>query len=88
MLNFHMIPVIYILTDPTSYKRLIGCLLYLTITRPNLSYLVQVLSQLMDKPRSSHLDFANCVLRYVCQDFAWAGFILSHFMLPPIEGLL
>jgi hypothetical protein len=80
MLNFHMIPVICILTDPTSY--------YLTITRPNLSYLVQVLSQLMDKPRSSHLDFANCVLRYVCQDFAWAGFILSHFMLPPIEGLL
>jgi hypothetical protein len=53
------------LSDTTSYRRLIGRLLYLTITRPDLAYFVQTLSQFMDKPRQSHLDAAHRVLRYI-----------------------
>jgi hypothetical protein len=54
-----------LISDPTSYRRLIGRLLYLTITRPDMVFSVQVLSQFMDKPCQPHLDAAHRVLRYI-----------------------
>ncbi|KAF5476516.1 hypothetical protein F2P56_003263 [Juglans regia] len=53
------------LKEPCTYRRLIGRLLYLTISRPDLSFAVQLLSQFMDKPSSSHLAAAHKVLRYI-----------------------
>ncbi|XP_042983400.1 uncharacterized mitochondrial protein AtMg00810-like [Carya illinoinensis] len=53
------------LSDPASYRRLIGRLLYLTITRPDLAYSVQALSQFMSNPSTMHLQAAETVLRYV-----------------------
>ena len=50
---------------PTKYRQLIDSLIYLTITRPDLSYSVGLLSQFMQNPRNLHLDCAKRILRYV-----------------------
>jgi len=36
-----------ILEDTTMYKRIVGSLIYMTITRPYLSYAIRVVSQFM-----------------------------------------
>lgn len=51
--------------DASKYRRLIGRLLYLQATRPDLTYVVNVLSQFVSDPRQDHLDAATRVLRYL-----------------------
>lgn len=54
-----------LLVDPTTYRRLVGRLPYLTITIPDISFSSQVLHQFMDKSRQTHLDATLRVLRYL-----------------------
>ena len=54
-----------LLSDPTIYRRLVGRLLYLTVTRLDISYSVQKLSQFMSKPTNLHLSAAHRVVRYI-----------------------
>ena len=51
--------------NPKQYRRLIGQLIYLTTTRPDLSYSVQLLSQFMHKPTEEHTKEAMHILRYL-----------------------
>ncbi|XP_021596650.1 uncharacterized mitochondrial protein AtMg00810-like [Manihot esculenta] len=54
-----------LLSEPDKYRRLIGRLLYINITRPDISFAVHYLSQFISNPRKSHWDAACHVLRYL-----------------------
>ncbi|KAL0358150.1 UNVERIFIED_CONTAM: Retrovirus-related Pol polyprotein from transposon RE2 [Sesamum calycinum] len=53
------------LEDKTKYRRLVGKLIYLTVTRPDISFAVGLVSQFMDKPRSIHWEAALRILKYI-----------------------
>ena len=43
-----------LLRDPRRYRRLVGKLKYLTITQPDISFPVSVVSQFLQSPCNSH----------------------------------
>ncbi|XP_061373363.1 uncharacterized mitochondrial protein AtMg00810-like [Gastrolobium bilobum] len=51
--------------DAAAYRRPVACLLYLTDTRPDISFVVQQLSQFIAQPMKFHFDAALRVLRYL-----------------------
>ncbi len=51
--------------DTIMYRRIVGNLIYMTITRPNLSYAIGVVSQFMQTPQKPHLDAVRRRLRYI-----------------------
>jgi hypothetical protein len=51
--------------DTIMYRLIAGSLIYMTITRPDLSYAVGVVNQFMQTPRKPHLDAVRCILRYI-----------------------
>ncbi|KAG6502065.1 hypothetical protein ZIOFF_041952 [Zingiber officinale] len=70
--------------DPTFFKSLVGSLRYLTCTRPDILYVVGLVSRYMEDPTTTHLKIAKRILRYIkakkgalgffeqlCQVFGW-----------------
>ncbi|KAJ9556511.1 hypothetical protein OSB04_011125 [Centaurea solstitialis] len=51
--------------DANQYRRLVGCLLYLQVTRPDTVYFASILSQFVGDPRRVHMEAANRVLQYL-----------------------
>jgi hypothetical protein len=49
----------------TLYRQLVGSLIYLTVTHPDISYAVHLFSQFMSAPRSIHYVAVLHILRYV-----------------------
>jgi hypothetical protein len=52
-------------TDKGQYQRLVGKLIYLAHTRPDIAYAVSVVSQFMHNPKDSHLQAVYRLLRYL-----------------------
>ncbi|XP_028109526.1 uncharacterized protein LOC114308183 [Camellia sinensis] len=55
----------HLLYDPTLYRQLDGSLVYLTITCPNISYVVHIVSQFMAAPRTLYYNALVHILRYL-----------------------
>lgn len=53
------------MSNISEYQRLVGKLIYLTLTRPYISYTIQCLSQYMHAPLESHLKIVMRLLRYL-----------------------
>lgn len=51
--------------DSTIFKRVVGSLRYLTATKPDLIYLVNLVSRYMEHPNEQHMLAAKRILRYV-----------------------
>lgn len=54
-----------LLSDPIEFRQLVGALQYLTMTRPDISYVVNSVCQFMQTPRIPHLLAAKRILRYL-----------------------
>ena len=68
-----------------SYQKLIGKLLYLSHTRPDICFTINVLSQFMHLPCNSHFQAANRVLKYLTGTI---GFGLTYRKVGKIDLIL
>lgn len=51
--------------DATLFKKIVGSLMYMTATRPDLTYSVCLISRFMSSPKEAHMMAAKRILRYV-----------------------
>ena len=51
--------------DPTLYRNMIGSLLHLTASRPNICYSVGVCARYQSDPKESHITIVKRIIRYV-----------------------
>ena len=65
------------LVDATLYRQLVGSLIYLTHTRPNLSFAISLVFWFMQKPHESHWQVTKRILRYLQVTLHYGVFYLS-----------
>ncbi|KAL0541716.1 hypothetical protein IC582_021771 [Cucumis melo] len=64
--NVHLTPYDGVpLKDVSLYRQLVGSLIYLTVTRPDIAYAVHIVSQFMAAPRTIHFTAVLRILRYI-----------------------
>ena len=51
--------------DPSLYRSMIGSLLYLTVSRPDISYSVGVCARYQANPKESHMSTLKRIIKYV-----------------------
>ena len=51
--------------DVTLYRSMIGCLLYLTTSRPDIAFSAGVCSRFQSNPKVSHLNVVKRIIKYV-----------------------
>ncbi|TYK06346.1 putative mitochondrial protein [Cucumis melo var. makuwa] len=64
--NVHLTPYDGVpLEDVSLYRQLVGSLIYLTVTRPDIAYAVHIVSQFMAAPRTIHFIAVLRIIRYI-----------------------
>ncbi|KAH9679732.1 hypothetical protein KPL71_026249 [Citrus sinensis] len=76
------------LVDAQRYQNLVGKLIYLSHTRPDIAFAVSIVSRFMHNPREEHLEAVYKILRYlkstpgkgtfVYTDADWAGSVTDR----------
>eukprot|EP00253_Pinus_taeda_P007975 PITA_07975 len=51
--------------DPSLYKSIVGSLMYLAATRPDIMFAVSLISGFMERPKEAHWQAAKRIMRYV-----------------------
>ena len=51
--------------DPSLYESIVGSLMYLNATRPNIMYTIILIYRFMETPKETHWKAAKRILRYV-----------------------
>jgi len=51
--------------DATYFKQIVGSLRYLMRTRPDIYYVLGLVSQYMESPRQVHLQVVKIIMRYI-----------------------
>ena len=69
--------------DATKYRHLLGSLNYLTTTRPDISFVVGILSKFIQKPCKGHWSTTKRVLKYLkgTQDYGLKYTQVGDFIL-------
>ncbi|KAF7152051.1 hypothetical protein RHSIM_Rhsim01G0019800 [Rhododendron simsii] len=76
------------LPDATRYRQLVGSLVYLTVTRPDIAYAIHIVSQSMCASRSTHFDVVLRILRYVKGTHSMASTIQHILLLSYVHILM
>jgi len=53
------------MADLEQYRRLVGILNYLTVTRPNISFAASVITQFLNSPCEDHWNAVIHILKYI-----------------------
>jgi hypothetical protein len=69
------------LIDPTLYRTIVRSFVYLIITRPDIAYVVHVVSQFVASPTIVHWAAVLCILRYL-----W-GIVFQSLLLSSTSSL-
>ena len=59
------------LIDSTMYRQLVGSLMYMVNTKPNICFAMSTLGQFMCEPRKMHWVVVKHVLRYICGNIGY-----------------
>ena len=59
--------------DNAQYGRLVGKLIYLIVTRPDIVHVVGLISQFMEKPKKCHWEATYNILRYIKKKYLGKG---------------